>query len=612
MSTFIGRDNKGRGTLHVTSREHSEADMKTGVLESTLFHTDIPFIRTNDSYNATLKVREPWDKKFNAAAIEVWQFPPAMISKIRAGYLFIGIATLSSGATMMINADKFCTSASIRRGTGTSASSIAYLYGHRLPASELQSNQGRQESLRFAYTNNTNIVQYHDFNEVPRKSAAFQKWYAKSTNQSYLASGYSFGHIKYPVDYGVDYSLEPNTPYISKNTTGLVVYRSRDFKPDATSTFQCNFSEKGHSTEVPTVTGIKFYALDIKATTSGYQPIPLTTGSSREVKIDNTSILINKVDYLSDLQYIVFRGTYSDGATTIPVFPGSTPIAANLQASSSVISGYPVGQLPSYNEVYNYNTVGPRTPVACMKGEKANSYSYGIFLSDYSSIASLNMNSTFSLTNNILSSYKCSVYEIVKLPKIRSVEFTPDSLKLNGNVTLYSKTHQPLACISKEYHLNLVAQNRTIQAGTPSSVLEDSVSLGSEMTSRGAAHLLWGLSKLTTGSAAYVKWSALPDKVSTSVPSNMLNIADQSPNLMAIEDGKYVNIGAHLIDCSWGHSGIAEKTNVTVTYSLRKNGSKLELWSHAKLINSHPSYNRSVVYKIPALSISAVRLVSNV
>lgn len=95
MSLYIGEDVNGNNVLHVTKGSTSASDMRTGILDSTIFHSDMKFL-TYKEFEVTVSITPYYCRASRLVppyipmhTIDYSHMPSEAVSLLRAGHLFV-------------------------------------------------------------------------------------------------------------------------------------------------------------------------------------------------------------------------------------------------------------------------------------------------------------------------------------------------------------------------------------------------------------------------------------------------------------------------------------------------------------------------------------------
>lgn len=610
MSLYIGRDNSGNGIFHATKDEQTEAQLKAGINEKTLFHSDLPFIRVGATYNLSLTSREarPSGYPQMRAASEYWAFPTDMKNDLIAGYVFIGYATLSDGSTVQIESDKYGVySETVRVHSSQGGGNWSfYCFGHNQEGDAATGN-----GLRFSFpTTRVDI-----FSSVNTTTPA---WFV-NTYGPRLWSQYSGGWAGRNST-SAETSTGNMAPYLKRNSSGVLMTRTGRFGKYQSSSSQTNVDDciSGRSTgvqETPYATSIVFYRLQVKANTSGFYPVALSQPNPGEMYIDNSQLLSNGANHLSNMKYIKFRAFAADNTTVSPTTPGGIILPGNVYTYSQSNSGWPAGTLGvQANTLINHNTVrtldvaGFRKPYAVYVGGKYRTYTYGNFTCSVTTIASsITPTSTMDSAITALDNYQGALYELVSIPSVSRIEFDNTSFRINDSIDLYTPTNQPVACIGENRQLSLGTATRTIYPGGVVATLEDSINLGSGLGSH--LHLMYGIAKISASDQyIYSKWEHTGGVTSFNAPSDAETTdPDLGANLIAIPQNAYVPIGTMRFTGEDRYSPPDDHAAVGVSLCLRYTGTTVQLWTLARHTSSVTGYMQ---YQMPRARINIMRLTS--
>lgn len=607
MSLYIGRDNSGNGIFHSTKDEQSESSLKAGVNEKTLFHSDIPFMRVSKTYNLSLTSREdnpPADRTDFRSTSEYWAFPSAMKTDLRAGYVFLGFATLNDGSKIQIQSDKFSASTQNTRVSPLQGGEnwTWYQYGHaRTPGAATSTG------LSFAFPNNDAVDTY--FGAQSTDWAWVTDAYFGSTPTLRSGAG---GWLARNTDINTN-SIANIPPYLHRDSKGVLMLRCRNGIYGGTVTLHDVVSGKTANAGItPVITSVVYYRLDVKADGNGFYSLPLSEPAPGELYVDNTKLLSNGADHLSNLKYIKFRAWATDGTYVGPTTPGGVVIPANCYSFSHTVGGYPSGMLGSYQEIlYNniQNTPSFRKPYAALHANYYRTHTYGNFTGTIvdTDPKTITPTATMNAAVSALSSYYGALYEIVTLPSVTEIEFTNTSLRVNDSIDIYTETNQPVACVGENRTLTLGTGIRTKYPGSPSATLESSINLGSGLGNH--LHLMFGLRGVNTSDQyVYSKWGKTGGVLSIYPPTDAITTdPDLGPQLAALPQNAYVHIGSLVFEGRDNYSPPDDACAVGISLCLRYTGTTIQLWSIAHHVSSTTDYMQ---YQMPRASINIMRLTS--
>lgn len=599
MSLYIGKDNSGNGIIHATANEHSIATLKAGVTEDTLFHSDIPFIRIGKTYTLSRTYNEAlpgaYTSNFSTAA-QYWAFPSAMRTDMANGYTFIGLATLSDGSVVQINSDKFCAHLMVTRTYGGSTFPFGQL-GH---AQEYGGCPGN--GLRFCFPNSTNISKYYNDNYYggDDRNALWEHGGANS----YVGGGGWMVNTN-----GVSSGGGNAPPYMTDRSRGVLALRcARGLNGPDIKLNDVYSGKSAGASSTPDISGIKFYRMEVKATSSGFNPVALSGSKPGEVYIDNNDLLTNGSDHLSGLDYIVFRGFYTDGAYSSEVIPGSIGIPGTAYHANNSLGGYPHGILPSYSHfLYTgaANLPGHRRPTPVLQGTRARVMAYGNFTGQQMTGLSgtITPTSAFNSTTSILGYLDMGVFEIASLPNVNQIELTNTKLRINNSVDVYSTSRQPAAVIAETRTLDINSARRSLSSTSMTSIREGRVYIGGGDN----IHFMYSSRGVSTADLRiYNYWSYSGRSYTMDPPSDVINDVDLLPQLAALPNGKQMNIGTVIIECRDQRTPNQAAT-VGVAITLKYVNGYLELWTHA---DCYRTTSGTVTYEVPSISVNVLRLTS--
>ena len=118
MSFYLGNDNSNNNVMHITKNGHSAADMRSGVLTDTVFHSDLPYI-TYSVYEAEEYVDYYLNGLHNTTSFKM---PSACVADIlsndKAYFVIVGTSVLLSCDSYIAKVP-FGSNITVRVGIGT-------------------------------------------------------------------------------------------------------------------------------------------------------------------------------------------------------------------------------------------------------------------------------------------------------------------------------------------------------------------------------------------------------------------------------------------------------------------------------------------------------------
>ncbi|CAM0050420.1 hypothetical protein VPHD410_0221 [Vibrio phage D410] len=605
MSLYIGRDNSGNGIFHATKDEQSETSLKAGVNEKTLFHSDIPFIRVSKTYNLGLTYRESRPPNYSdnfSTTSEYWAFPSAMKTDLRNGYVFLGFATMSDGSKIQIQSDKFCAHVDGSRVTASQGGGnwFFHQYGH-----SQEWGGSTASGLRFGFPISNSIKYFWSQN------GSIDAWFSQNSSASWYSPG-AGGWFSRQTSSTVNSSTN-HPPYLHRDSAGVLLLRcGRGLNGPNVKLNDVVSGTTANANVTPFATSIVYYRLDVKANSSGYYPVTLSATLPGELYIDNSKLLTNGVDHLSNLKYIKFRGFYGNNTTVGATTSGGTLLPGNTYNYSQSVGGWPHGMLPTYTEVLytgSADVPGHRKPYAVYVGGKYKTHTYGNFTGIVLTATTRTITPTSTMNNavSLLPSYNGTLFELVSIPSVNEIEFTNTSFRINNSIDLYTSSNQPIACIGEQRKLQLDTTNRNIYPGGVVSTLEDSINLGSGLGSH--LHLLFGMDGInTTDNYVRAYWDRTGGTLNMYPPTDARTTdPDLGPQLAAIPQNGYVHIGSMRFIGRDFYTTPNQQAAVGVSLTLRYTGTTLQLWSHARNVSTVGNYMQ---YRMPRASINIMRLTS--
>lgn len=567
MSTLLQKGNgKGKSYLHVRAGKYQNVnDMRKGIMQDTVFHSSLPYLTIDKQYTITARKASPhsnWSVRSH-----FFDFPDEMVTDLANDYMFIGVAF--SGSTAI--------------GIQTDALGITIYQkaavNRWVPAS-VYTNVGGNfiANAGFFFTTKTKLSSTAQFCDY------------KNGNNPAVGSGrYVRGNTATTVNVKATH-----WPYLNKYSRSLVYNQGYNVK--------YNFAYPG-----PSIDKVVFYRLNLKATTSGYR-YTSKAPSSGSIKLSKREFKINGRDYLSGIKHLVFTGKTTRGRKLSLKQTGSTKIPANLSFKGSRVDGNvpPFAVPTNVQSIGAYKTVYSAGGYGYMPAISANNtvevFGNGDCL-QHSGYGTTNADTAKAAVGRSRGRYQASVFEITKIPKVNSIEFGKDLLKINGNYTLYSPSKKPTAMFGDTKNLQLKpAVLRNFPEGR-TEVVEDSITLDKVGST---VHLVYSIQEMVKG-----KYQCY--HTNTRFSNNLFyNVEGSAPELMpriaSLRDGECAPVGSITYFASdvsktsrWGYAIAA--TN----YVLRRRGSKIELVALG-LTGYELQMKGSAKVSMPKLKLSVARL----